>query len=106
MALDYRIDILQLPIGRVHGAFKQYHSHLPWVDKANAAEIMATMVRSGSYTLDDIRNSGVYRVLTVDEAIPMAREGRLMLHPLMGGLHPDFSWESLERIEKKVLPAL
>jgi alkanesulfonate monooxygenase SsuD/methylene tetrahydromethanopterin reductase-like flavin-dependent oxidoreductase (luciferase family) len=60
----------------------------------------------GATTLDDIRNSGVYRVLTVDEAIPMAREGRLMLHPLMGGLHPDFSWESLERIEKKVLPAI
>jgi len=28
------------------------------------------------------------------------------LHPLMGGLSPEFSWQSLERVEKYVMPAL
>jgi hypothetical protein len=31
---------------------------------------------------------------------------RALLHPLMRGIHPDFSWECLRRIERKVLPAL
>lgn len=60
----------------------------------------------GAVTIDDIRQSGVYRVLTVDEAIVLAKSGRLLLHPLMGGLTPEFAWESLERIEQRVLTAV
>jgi len=29
-----------------------------------------------------------------------------MLHPLVGGFHPDLAWESLELVKNKVLPAL
>jgi len=60
----------------------------------------------GALTIDDIRQSGVYRVLTVDEAIVLAKSGRLLLHPLMGGMTPEFAWESLERIEHRVLTAV
>lgn len=60
----------------------------------------------GALTIDDIRQSGVYRVLTVEEAIVLAKTGRLLLHPLMGGMTPEFAWESLERIEHRVLTAV
>ena len=30
----------------------------------------------------------------------------VMLHPLMGGIDPEFSWECLRLVESKVLPAL
>ena len=30
----------------------------------------------------------------------------VMLHPLVGGLDPDFSWAMLELFEKRVMPAL
>jgi alkanesulfonate monooxygenase SsuD/methylene tetrahydromethanopterin reductase-like flavin-dependent oxidoreductase (luciferase family) len=57
--------------------------------------------------LDELRASGRYLVLTPDECIAYAREnGSLLIKPLMGGLDPDFAWESLELMESKVLPAI
>ena len=57
-----------------------------------------------------LRASGQYPVLTPDEAIAAARAlgpgGAIMLHPLMGGMDPELSWESLALFESKVLPAL
>jgi alkanesulfonate monooxygenase SsuD/methylene tetrahydromethanopterin reductase-like flavin-dependent oxidoreductase (luciferase family) len=58
-------------------------------------------------TAADVRKSGVYAVLTPDECIELARtQGRVILHPLMGGLAPDFAWRGLELFEKKVLPKI
>ena len=61
-------------------------------------------------TVDDVRRSGVYRVVTPTECIELAHElgdfGTLLLHPLMGGIPPDLAWESLELFAAKVLPAL
>lgn len=58
-------------------------------------------------SVDDLKKSGVYAVLTPDECIALARQqGRVILHPLMGGLAPDFAWRSLELFEKKVLPKI
>ena len=84
--------------------------HALWDAQSYAAwqrprQSSAVTVR-GAMTIDDIRASGVYRVLTIDEAIEFAKAGRLILHPLMGGLSPEFSWQSLERVEKYVMPAL
>ncbi len=60
--------------------------------------------------VDDVRKSGVYRVVTPDECVELAKElgdfGTLILHPLMGGIPPDVAWESLELFERKVLPRL
>jgi hypothetical protein len=48
--------------------------------------------------------------MTPDELIAAARElgpmDAIMLHPLMGGLDPELSWQSLELFESKVLPAI
>ncbi len=56
---------------------------------------------------DDVRASGIYRVLTPKECIEFAREnGGLTLHPLMGGIPADVAWQSLELFEREVLPAL
>lgn len=84
--------------------------HALWDAQSYAAwqrprQSSAVTVR-GALTIEDIRASGVYRVLTIDEAIDFAKAGRLVLHPLMGGLTPEFSWQSLERVEKYVMPAL
>jgi alkanesulfonate monooxygenase SsuD/methylene tetrahydromethanopterin reductase-like flavin-dependent oxidoreductase (luciferase family) len=64
-----------------------------------------SQVHVAGQTVDDVRQSGVYRVLTPDECIALAKEqGRIILHPLMGGIPAKLGWESLELFEKKVLP--
>jgi alkanesulfonate monooxygenase SsuD/methylene tetrahydromethanopterin reductase-like flavin-dependent oxidoreductase (luciferase family) len=59
---------------------------------------------------DALRATGQYPVMTPDELIAAARElgpmDAIMLHPLMGGLDPELSWQSLELFESKVLPAI
>jgi len=54
---------------------------------------------------DDLRRSGIYRVITAEECIELYRSvGALVMHPLMGGLPPELAAESLERFERSVLP--
>lgn len=58
MANDFQIDILQLPIAVVHGAWRQFHSNLEWVGKSHASEVMAREIRNGGpYTFADVRNA-------------------------------------------------
>jgi alkanesulfonate monooxygenase SsuD/methylene tetrahydromethanopterin reductase-like flavin-dependent oxidoreductase (luciferase family) len=58
-------------------------------------------------TVDDVRKSGVYRIVTPDECLALAKEtGRVLLHPLMGGIPPALAWEGLELFAAKVLPRL
>jgi len=58
-------------------------------------------------TTDDVRKSGVYRVVTPDECVALAQEtGRIILHPLMGGIAPTLGWEGLRLFESKVLPRI
>ena len=66
-----------------------------------------SQVHVAGNTLDELRRSGVYRVVTPDECVALAEEcGRVLLHPLMGGLSPALAWESLELFERAVLPRL
>jgi len=66
-----------------------------------------SQVHVAGKTLDELRRSGVYRVVTPDECVALAEEyGRVLLHPLMGGLSPALAWESLELFERAVLPRL
>jgi hypothetical protein len=59
----------------------------------------------GAETADDVRASGVYRVVTPQECIEMYRSvGALVLHPLMGGLPPEIASESLDLFANEVLP--
>jgi alkanesulfonate monooxygenase SsuD/methylene tetrahydromethanopterin reductase-like flavin-dependent oxidoreductase (luciferase family) len=56
---------------------------------------------------DQLRRSGVYRVVTPEECVALAEEvGQVLLHPLMGGLSPELGWRSLELFAAKVLPRL
>jgi len=58
-------------------------------------------------TLDDVKKSGAYTVLTPDDCVKLAEEtGRIILHPLMGGMEPALGWESLKLFEEKVLPRI
>jgi len=62
-------------------------------------------------TSDELRATGAYEVMTPDECISYCRaahvEGHnLIFSPMMGGLSPDFAWESLELFASQVLPAL
>jgi alkanesulfonate monooxygenase SsuD/methylene tetrahydromethanopterin reductase-like flavin-dependent oxidoreductase (luciferase family) len=61
-------------------------------------------------TLEAVKNSGVYRVVTPEQCLELANEvaegGSLLFHPLMGGLSPQLGWESLELFASKVLPKL
>jgi alkanesulfonate monooxygenase SsuD/methylene tetrahydromethanopterin reductase-like flavin-dependent oxidoreductase (luciferase family) len=56
---------------------------------------------------DALRVSGMYEVVTPEEAVRLIRErGGAMFKPLMGGLAPDIAWESLRLFESQVLPKL
>lgn len=76
--------------------------------------VEAGMEDAASYHLatdpDELRRSGQYRVLTpaalvaeLQTAGPMTYFG---LHPLMGGIPPALGWESLQLVEREVLPRL
>jgi len=56
-------------------------------------------------TLEDLKASGQYRILTPDELVATA-SGFVSLHPLMGGLPIEEAWSSLRLIESEVLPRL
>jgi alkanesulfonate monooxygenase SsuD/methylene tetrahydromethanopterin reductase-like flavin-dependent oxidoreductase (luciferase family) len=66
-----------------------------------------SQVHTAARDADELRRSGVYRVVTPEECVALAREtGRLVLHPLMGGIAPELAWEGLRLFERKVLPQL
>jgi len=61
----------------------------------------------GATTWQELRDSGRYAVVTPEECAALAkRDGRLTLHPLMGGIEPELAWESLRLFESEVLPRL
>ena len=56
---------------------------------------------------DELRRSGVYRIVTPEECLRLAEEtGQVLLHPLMGGMPPALGWEGLRLFATKVLPRL
>jgi alkanesulfonate monooxygenase SsuD/methylene tetrahydromethanopterin reductase-like flavin-dependent oxidoreductase (luciferase family) len=56
-------------------------------------------------SVDDLRDSGRYLVLTPAECIELVqRDGGIRFHPLMGGIEPALAWESLHLFETAVLP--
>ena len=58
----------------------------------------------------ELRARGTYAVVTPAEAVALARRlgscGVLLFHPLMAGLDPDLSWNSLRLFAAEVLPHL
>jgi len=62
---------------------------------------------SQASTVDELRaDAGAYRIVTVEEAVVMARTGTLALHPMCGGIPPDVAWPYLRRVAEQVAPAV
>ncbi len=61
-------------------------------------------------TPEAVRATGLYPILTPEQAIEYARErgadGNITLHPLCGGMPPELGWESLHLFASEVLPAI
>jgi alkanesulfonate monooxygenase SsuD/methylene tetrahydromethanopterin reductase-like flavin-dependent oxidoreductase (luciferase family) len=57
-----------------------------------------------------LRAAGNYALMTPDECIELGKslgpDGRITLHPLMGGMDPQLGWSSLNLFAKKVIPVL
>ncbi|MBT2398044.1 LLM class flavin-dependent oxidoreductase [Streptomyces sp. ISL-100] len=62
-------------------------------------------VRSRATGVDELREEGVYRVVTPDECVALAADS-LVLHPLCGGMPVDEGWRSLQLFAENVLPRL
>lgn len=61
----------------------------------------------GVESWEQLRDSGRYLVVTPQECLALAaRDGQIMLHPLMGGIEPELAWQSLRLFEAEVLPHL
>jgi len=56
-------------------------------------------------SIEELKASGGYAVVTPDECVEMVRKYRnLLLHPLVGGCPPEIGWRSLKLFVEKVLP--
>ena len=56
---------------------------------------------------EELRRNGMYRIVTPDECVELARRtGKLTFKPLMGGLDPKIGWDGLHRFVDDVLPRL
>jgi alkanesulfonate monooxygenase SsuD/methylene tetrahydromethanopterin reductase-like flavin-dependent oxidoreductase (luciferase family) len=81
---------------------EEYASHL--------TDDMSSLQASGAQTVDDLRDEGVYRILTPEECLDLNEElgpfGGITLHPLVGGTSPEIGWESLHLFTEQVLPKI
>ena len=87
-------------------ALHETRSYSKWAEEGGA-KVPFSWVES----VEQLRTTGLYQVLTPDECLTLARAqsdaGRLLtFHPLTAGVPADFSWESLELFVNKVLPRL
>ncbi|MGW8552058.1 LLM class flavin-dependent oxidoreductase [Streptomyces tubercidicus] len=91
----------------------EYGSHLLHEARMYASWQSAgirSAVRSSARDAAALREEGVYRVLTPDDCLRLARRpgggGSLILHPLCGGMPVDEGWRSLHLFAERVLPRL
>jgi alkanesulfonate monooxygenase SsuD/methylene tetrahydromethanopterin reductase-like flavin-dependent oxidoreductase (luciferase family) len=83
-------------------ALHETNAYGAWLAKAGISGPFESVADAAA-----LRASGRYRVVTADECVALLRGvDHWMIHPLMGGLPPELSWQSLERIAADVLPAL
>jgi alkanesulfonate monooxygenase SsuD/methylene tetrahydromethanopterin reductase-like flavin-dependent oxidoreductase (luciferase family) len=79
-------------------------SYAEWGGDPNYASLF-----KGLESLEQIKASGVYRVVTPDEAVAVVADARakgldIGFAPLISGLDPDLGWQGLELFVNKVLP--
>jgi alkanesulfonate monooxygenase SsuD/methylene tetrahydromethanopterin reductase-like flavin-dependent oxidoreductase (luciferase family) len=63
---------------------------------------------SAASSAEELRSEDAsHRIVTVDEAVALARSGTpLQLHPLIGGLPPEVAWRYLRTVVERVMPAV
>ena len=61
-------------------------------------------------SVDELKETGLFKVVTPEQCLQYAKslgeDGTLTFQPLMGGLDPEISWNSLRLFETAVLPKL
>jgi alkanesulfonate monooxygenase SsuD/methylene tetrahydromethanopterin reductase-like flavin-dependent oxidoreductase (luciferase family) len=63
--------------------------------------------RTPAATVDDLRASSNYAIVTPEECVELVRKnGAAALHPLAAGIDPAVGWETLELVVSEVMPAL
>ncbi|MCX5448420.1 LLM class flavin-dependent oxidoreductase [Streptomyces sp. SID8375] len=94
-------------------AWAEYGGHLLHEARMYASWQSAgsrSAVRSSAQDVGALREEGVYRIVTPDECLRLARRtgdgGALILHPLCGGMPVDEGWRSLHLFAEQVLPRL
>lgn len=72
--------------------------------KWSSDQKISTSPWHGMDSLEHIKASHLMNVVTPEEAIEIVRRAQIGVQPLIGGLHPDLGWKSLEAFVDKVLP--
>src|SRR2546423_10587624 len=76
-----------------------------WQTPGQHSEVTSSATDPGQ-----LREEGIYRVVTPDECVALAEElgpaGAIVLHPLLCGMPVELGWESLELFAARVLPRL
>jgi hypothetical protein len=75
-----------------------------------SAEQRSLMHLPGVRSLDEVKASGRYRLLTSDQLIAEVRDaedfGPLVMQPLVGGMPVDETWKSVQLLTDEVPPVL
>lgn len=95
-------------------AWAEYGEHILWeaVTYGQWADGAARshMHLPGVQTLEEVRASGRYRVMTPEQLVDEVRQapdfGPIVLHPLIGGVPAEHAWQSVQLLTDVVLPAL
>jgi alkanesulfonate monooxygenase SsuD/methylene tetrahydromethanopterin reductase-like flavin-dependent oxidoreductase (luciferase family) len=83
-------------------ALQEMNSYGQWIAESGSDGRFALVS-----SMEELKASGSYIVVTPEEAVALARKFKnLTLHPLMGGLDPEIGWSSLRLFVDEVLPAL
>ena len=76
-------------------------TYASWQDDAAQSDWVVPNLQS----VDDLRTSGRYLVLTPEQCIRQVELDRgITFHPLMGGITPELAWQSLRLFESEVRP--
>ncbi len=86
------------------GPYIVYHLRAYAAISSDAAESSSPM--HGLDTVEAIRNSGVFQVVTPEQSVELAKTRSISLMPLIGGLPPETGWKSLELFVDRALPAI
>ncbi len=95
-------------------AWGQLGKHLMWEAVEYGAwaanDMKSVMHVRGVTTIEDVRASGRYQVLTPDQLLAqLAEQGpdaSVTLHPLVGGMPIDEAWKCVHLLTDEVIPAL